>query len=329
MTIHTPYLGGGFGRRSELDFVRLAVRVALAAGGKPVKTTWSREEDTALDFYRPLAMARVRARVADGKPVALDLKLASPSPSASALGRMGIPSGGADSSIVQAAWDQPYAIANWRTTGYLVPEMLPVSFWRSVGASQNAFFVESAMDEIAGAAGADPVQMRLALMTHDPSRKVLETVAGMASWSGGSVGEGRGRGVAFSLSFGVPTAEIVEVVVTDQGIRITDVWAAADVGIALDPRNIEAQLISGINYGLSAAMMSEITLADGEVEQRNFHDYDVLRIDQSPRIHVRVLENLGRVRGVGEPGTPPWDEGALWAPDILREMPFAKSVDFA
>lgn len=334
VTVHTPYLGGGFGRRSDLDFVRLAVRVAVAAEGRPVKTTWSREEDTRHDVYRPLAIGRIRAKLDGDKPSALEIRLAAPGASDSFMERAGVSSPGPDDTIVQAAWDQPYGIPNYRVTAYKAPALLPLGFWRSVGASQNAFFHESALDEIALAAGADPVEMRLGLMTHEPSRKVLEAVAEMAGWKGGQVGEGRGRGVAYSLSFGVPVAEIVEVAVTDAGIRVTDVWAAADVGIALDPRNIEAQVISGVIFGLSAAILSEITVADGAVEQRNFSDYDAMRLYQAPRVAVRVLESGGPIRGIGEPGTPPAAPAlanAIFAAtgERLREMPFSKSVGFA
>lgn len=333
VAVHTPYMGGGFGRRAELDFVRLAVRVAMAAEGTPVKTTWSREEDTCHDVYRPLAIGRIRAKVEDGTPNAFDIKLAAPGAGDSFMGRAGVSSPGPDSTIVQAAWDQPYGIANYRATAYKAPELLPLGFWRSVGASQNAFFHESALDEIAVAAGKDPVEMRLELMTHEPSRKVLEAVAEMAGWKGGQIGEGRGRGVAYSLSFGVPVAEIVEVAVTDSGIKVVDVWAAADVGTALDPRNIEAQLVSGVNFGLSAAILSEITVADGVVEQENFNNYDALRLYQAPRIAVRVLESGGPIRGIGEPGTPPAAPAlanAIFAATgkRLREMPFNKTVEF-
>ncbi len=334
VAIHTPYMGGGFGRRGELDFVKLAVRVAMAAEGRPVKTTWSREEDTCHDVYRPLAIGRIRARVDGSNLTALDLKLAAPGATDSVMGRAGKSIPGADATIVQAAWDQPYAIANYRVAGYKVPELLPLGFWRSVGASQNAFFHESAMDEIAIATGKDPVEMRLGLMTHEPSRKVLEKAAEMAGWNGGQVGEGRGRGVAFSLSFGVPVAEIVEIAATEHGFKITDAWIAADVGIALDPRNIEAQLMSGLNFGLSAAILSEITITDGEVDQRNFHDYDALRMYQAPRLEIAVLENMGHIKGIGEPGTPPAAPAlanAIFAATgkRLREMPFGKFVDFA
>ena len=154
VTVHTMMMGGGFGRRSEMDFVSLAATIAAQMPGIPIKTTWSREEDMQHDTYRPPAIARFKAAMADGTATALDLKLASPSVTSSAMKRWGIPVGGPDVAIVQAAWDQPYAIPNYRVTGYRAEELLPISFWRSVGASQNGFFHESAIDEIAAAAGA-------------------------------------------------------------------------------------------------------------------------------------------------------------------------------
>ena len=153
--------------------------------------------------------------------------------------------------------DRPYSFDNYRVTAFKVPTMLPVTFWRSVGGSQNAFFQESALDELAHAAGADPVEMRLKSLTHGPSRKVIEAVAEMSNW-GGELPAGHGRGMAFCLAFGVPTAEVIEVADTDDGIKILKAFAAVDVGVALDPGNIEAQVMGGLNYGLSAAIMSEI-----------------------------------------------------------------------
>ncbi len=330
--VHVPYMGGGFGRRAEFDFIAQAILVAQAMEGTPIKLTWTREEDMTHDFYRPAAMARFRAAVADGMPVACDLELASLSVIASQMGRIGLPVPGPDVSIVQAAWDQPYSIPNYRVTGYRTPAMLPVSSWRSVGASQNGFFHECMLDEIAHAAGADPLEMRVQLMNHEPSREVLRAVAEMADW-GAPLPEGHGRGVAFVMSFGVPAAEIIEVADTGNGLRIVKVWAAVDVGIALDQRNLEAQVQSGVNFGLAAAMMGEVTVRDGEVEQTNFHNYNSIRINQAPPIEVRVLENGNHIRGIGEPGLPPAAPAlvnAIFAAtgDRIRELPLSKFVRF-
>ena len=331
--VHTTYLGGGFGRRGEIDFSTIATEVAALIPGVPVKTTLSREEDMCQDMYRPAAAARARVTAKDGKIDAIDFKCAAPAAAAEGMKRLGISLPGPDVTIVQSAWEQPYAPAAYRATGYRAPTMLPVGFWRSVGASQNAFFMETALDELAAENGLDPVAMRLATMDHEPSRKVIEAVSEMASW-GGEVAPGRAKGMAFALSFGVPTAEIVEIEDTEDGIMVRNVWAAADVGVALDPRNIEAQVISGVNYGLSAAMLNEITLDDGAVAETNFHTYEAMRMYQAPAIAVKVLENGKKVRGIGEPGTPPAGPAlgnAIFAlkGERLREMPFGKFVSFA
>lgn len=330
--VHTTLMGGGFGRRSEMDFIKLAVQVAKSMPGIPVSTTWSREEDMSHDTYRPAAIARLKAAVADGAVTALDLKISSPSVTASAMRRIGIPTAGPDVAIVQAAWDQPYAIPNYRVTGFRAPEMLPISFWRSVGASQNGFFHESAIDELAHAAGADPLEMRLSLMNDDTSRKVLETVAQMSNW-GSELPPGVGRGIAFVMSFGVPVAEVVEVVDTPLGIKLLKVYTAVDIGTALDPRNVEAQVQSGVNFGLAAAIMGEISVANGTVEQSNFHNYDAIRMRQAPAIEVQILENGAKIRGIGEPATPPAAPAlanAIFAATgkRIRELPLNKHIKF-
>ncbi|MEM7610698.1 MAG: molybdopterin cofactor-binding domain-containing protein [Pseudomonadota bacterium] len=330
--VHTPYMGGGFGRRAEMDIVKQAISVAVAMEGTPVKTTWTREEDMTHDQYRPAAIARFRGAVADGRPVALDLQLATVSVIASQMGRLGIPAAGPDVSIVQSAWDQPYGIENYRVTGYRTPAMIPVTSWRAVGASQNGFFHEGVIDELAIAAGADPLEMRLSLMTHEPSRRVLQAVAEMSDW-GGPLPANHGKGVAFVYSFGVSVAQVIEVANTSAGIRLIDVWVAADVGIALDPRNIEGQLQGGIIFGLTAAIKGEITVADGQVEQKNFNTYDGLRLRQVPGISVNVLENGSKIRGIGEPGLPPAAPAlanAIYAAtgQRIRELPLEKHINF-
>jgi len=331
--IHTPYLGGGFGRRGEMDYVQLAVEVAKGMEGTPVKTTWSREEDQCHGFYRPISIGRIKAVMEDGAPKAIDIQLAAPGAIIDAFSRQGLPAAGPDGSIPMAAWDQPYTFPNYRVTAYKVPTMLPVTFWRSVGGSQNAFFQESALDELAHAAGVDPIEMRLKSLTHGPSRKVIEAVVEMSNW-GSVMPEGHGRGMAFCLAFGVPTAEVIEVANTEDGIKVTKAFAAVDVGVALDPGNIEAQVMGGLNYGLSAAILSQITLDNGEVEQTNFHNYDAMRMYQAPSIEVKILENAEKIRGIGEPGTPPAAPAlanAIFAATgtRLREMPFSNFVDFA
>ncbi len=330
--VHTPFMGGGFGRRAETDIAEQAIEIARAMAGTPVKLTWTREEDMTHDVYRPAAIARFRGAIADGLPSAFDLELATLSVFESQMGRIGMSMPGPDVSIVQAAWDQPYAIPNYRVTGYRTPVMLPVGSWRSVGASQNGFFHECIMDELALAAGVDPIEMRLRLIEHGPSRKVVEAVAEMSDW-GAELPAGHGRGIAFVLSFGVPVAEVIEVAATANGLRLVNAWAAVDVGTALDPGIIESQVQSGINFGLAAAIMGEIEVRDGQVQQDNFHAYDAIRINQAPPISVRILENGARIRGIGEPGLPPAAPAlgnAIYAATgrRIRELPFAKHVRF-
>jgi len=307
VTLHTTLMGGGFGRRGEYDFSVPAALVAKAMPGVPVQVTWTREEDMRHDFYRPAALARFRGVVKDGEAVLLSGQIAAPSVTRSAMARLtGSRIPGADKGHVEGAFDQPYGIPNYRITGHLTDIAVPLGFWRSVGNSVNGFMFETFIDEMAHAAGRDPLEFRLQLATreHAPSAGVIEAVAEMSGWTG-QTPEGVGRGVAFTYSFGTPVAEVVEVVETPAGIRISNVWIACDVGTALDPHNIEAQMTGGAVYGLSAAVMGEITFAGGRVEQGNFHEYDALRMHNAPRFDVRILETNAHMGGAGEPGTPP------------------------
>ncbi len=286
------------------------------------------------DHYRPMAVARFEGVMGDKIPEAIDLHTASPSVADSQMGeRAGIPAMGPDLAIAQSAWDQPYKAPNYRVTGYRTPAAIPVSSWRSVGASQNGFFHESMLDELAHSKGVDPMQMRLDMIDHMPSRKVLEAVAEMSSW-GSELPAGHGRGVAYCFSFGVPVAEVIEVANTERGIKILKAYAAVDVGIAMDPRNIEAQVFGGLNFGLAAAMMGEITFEGGKAQQSNFHNYNSIRMNQSPDFEVRILEHGDRVKGIGEPATPPAAPAlanAIFAATgkRIRELPMNKHVSFA
>ena len=332
ITLHTPLLGGGFGRRLEIDFVKQAIKIAIHRSGQPIKLTWSREEDMTHDFYRPLAIARFKGIMGDKVPSVIDFQTASSSVNASQLGRIGIPASGPDTSIVQAAWDQPYDVEHYRVTGYKAEEALPVSSWRSVGSSQNAFFHESMMDELAHAKSIDPMQMRLELTSHKPSHKVLQAVKSMSNW-GTTLPNGHFQGLAFCMSFGVPVAEVVEIKLIDNKVKIINVYAAVDVGTALDPRNIKAQVMSGINFGLAAAMSGEITVENGQVQQTNFHNFTSMRMNQAPHIEIKVLENLDKIRGIGEPGTPPAAPAlanAIFAATgkRIRTLPLNKSIGF-
>ncbi|MGR3758740.1 molybdopterin cofactor-binding domain-containing protein [Roseobacteraceae bacterium NS-SX3] len=305
--IHTTYLGGGFGRRIEWDYAVQATRLAMQMPGTPVQLTWSREEDMRHDFYRPGALARMRGAVKDGKAVLLEGKVAAASPTAQAAMRLaGLATMGPDKVHVEGFFNQPYAIPNCRMSGYLSDMPIPVGFWRSVGNSFNAFFHESFIDEMAHAAGADPLEFRLemARAEWEPAAQVLEAVKEMSGWTG-STPDGTGRGVAMAYSFGTPVAQVIEVVDEDGTIRIAKAWIAADMGIALDPGTVKAQMSGGMAYGLSAACFGQITFANGEVEQGNFPDYETMRMHSMPAVEVRVLENQLHMGGAGEPGTPP------------------------
>lgn len=330
--MHVQIMGGSFGRRLEDDFVRQAVELAKAHQGVPIKMTWTREEDMAHDYPRPLFMARARGLAASGQVQAYDLSIASASVSASQFGRLNVPMPGPDIWIVAGAWDQPFAIPNYRVTGYRVPEMVPVSSWRSVGASANGFLHECFLDELIHAAGADPLAERIRLCSHEPSKRVLTAVGEMSGW-GKPLPKGSGRGLAFTLSFGVPVAEVVEVTATAKGIRIDKAFVVAEVGQVLDPVNVEAQLTGGVIWGLSHAMLSELTYADGAAEQTNFHTYPSLRLYQAPQIVAKVLQSTGRIKGIGEPGVPPAAPAlanAIFAAtgQRIRELPLRKHIDF-
>mgnify|MGYP001799676641 FL=1 len=334
VTVHTTMLGGGFGRRGEYDFSVHAAKIAKAFEGTPIRMTWSREEDMRHDFYRPAAMAQFRGVVADGKAQLVDGKIAAQSVTHNSSMRLvGQVPPGPDRGHVEGAADQPYAIPNFRISGHLADLTVPLGFWRSVGNSHNGFFFDTFIDEMAHAAGADPLQFRLdmARAEHAPSAAVIEAVAEMSNW-GSETPDNVGRGIGFTYSFGTPTAEVVEVEDTGNGIRISKCWIACDVGTALDPSIIEAQMTSGAVYGFSAAMQGEITFSDGEAEQYNFYDYDAMRMHTVPEFEVRILETNPHMGGVGEPGTPPSMPAlgnALF--DLTgtraRELPLIKTFD--
>lgn len=333
--VNVTLMGGGFGRRGELDYAVLATRVAKAVPGTPVQVTWSREEDMTHDFYRPPAMARISGAVKDGEAVAFDAQVSSPSILKQAMERwMGFAPGGPDKSIVDAIYNQPYGIPNYRVRGHKAQITPPLGFWRSVGASFNGFFHESFMDEMAIAAGKDPLLFRLDLLRDEwlPAYYVLDKVREMSGWTG-KTPEGVGRGVAMVYSFGTPTAIALEIKDEDGMIRMTNAWMAADPGVALDPSIIEAQMTGGMAYGLSAAIGEEITFADGQVEQMNFPDYDPMRMSQMPSVAVEILEGQERINGIGEVGTPPAAPALANAlfdltGQRVRELPLNKVFDF-
>ncbi|RTL73203.1 MAG: xanthine dehydrogenase family protein molybdopterin-binding subunit [Hyphomicrobiales bacterium] len=332
VVLHNQFIGGSFGHRLEFDWLKQATEIANQLRGVPVKLTFSREEDFAHDFPRPLAIGRARGTVSQGQIETIDLQIASPSVTASQMGRAGIPVMGPDPQIAAGAWTTPYAIANFRLRAYKVPELAPVSSWRSVGAAAGGFILESFVDELIHAAGADPLKERMRLTPDPVARKVLEAVGEMSAW-GSALEAGRARGIAFVESFGVPVAEIVEVSTSPKGIRIEKVWIACEVGRVLDPVNFENLVQGGVVFGLGHAMNCAITFADGKAEQTNFDAHEGMRLNQCPQIFVKGLENGSKVRGIGEPPVPPTAPAlanAIFAATgkRLRALPFHKQVKF-
>jgi isoquinoline 1-oxidoreductase beta subunit len=338
VTLHTPVMGGGFGGRTDPVPAVLAARIAAAMPDTPIKLTYSREEDMTQDFYRPAAIARMSGRLENGKPIALWGRTAAPSATHSALSRLiGFAPPGPDRATVEGGFDQPYGLPHYRYDGHLADLTVPLGFWRSVGNSMNAFFLESFIDELAHAAKADPLQFRLDMMrdTHAPSATLVETVRDMSGWDS-LKRPGFGRGVAFCYSFGTPVAQVLEVQKTDAGIKLTRAWIACDPGLAMDPGIIEAQMTGAMVYGLSAAVQGAITFADQQVAEQNFADYDALRMHTTPSFEVKILQNngtFGHIGGVGEPGTPPAAPALANALFDLtgtraRELPLNRLFDF-
>jgi len=331
---HNQHSGGSFGHRLEFENLKIAVEVANQMRGTPVKLTYTREEDFAQDFPRHLAVARARGTVENGQVTAIDMEVAGTSVIASQMARAQIPLGGPDSQITAGVFSAPYGnLGNFRVRGYSVPNLAPTSSWRAVGASYGGFLIETFVDELIHAAGADPVEERLRLIDDPTSAKVLEACATMANWSGPSRGNNRFAGVALVHSFGVPVAEIVELEATEEGIKLHDVWVVADPGTVVDPVNIENLIQGGVIWGLGHAMNSEITYSDGMAQQANYYDAEGMRLYQCPAIHVQTLQNNPNIRGIGEPPTPPAFPAlgnAIFAAtgERLREMPFFKFVDF-
>lgn len=332
VVFHNQWAGGSFGHRLEFENIRAAVEIANTMRGTPVKVVFSREEDFLQDFPRQIAMARNRGVVRDRRIVAVDFHVAAVSAVGSQYKRMGTKATGPDPQGALGAGNLPYDIPNFRMTAYSVEGVSPCSSWRSVGASSNGFFADSFIDELLHAAGRDPLQGRIELCNSQLARNVLQTVGEMSDWNG-SLGNGRGRGVAFVDAFGVPVAEVIEVSVkSGGGIRIEKVWVAAAVGRVVDPVNFENLAQGGVVWGLGHAMNCELTYAEGAVQQRNYHQHEGMRMFQCPPIEVRALEQ-GPVRGIGEPPVPPAAPAlanAIFAATgrRLREMPFKKFVDF-
>ena len=303
--VHTMLLGGGFGRRFAPDFAIDATLLSQRSG-KPVKLIYTREDDMAAGYYRPASVARFEGALdGEGQPSALKAGVGSPSIVA-ASGFMKMPEDGVDRFAVEGLADHPYDIPNQRIA-YGRREPGPqVWFWRSVGHSQNAFFIEGFIDELAAQARKDPFEYRRALLSKSPRhRAVLELAAQKAGW-GGRLPAGVGRGIAVAESFGSYVAEVVEASVDADGTpRVHRVVAAVDCGMTVNPQTIERQIEGAIVYGLSAALYGRIDFKDGRVEQGNFHQYPVLRMAAMPKVEVHLLASGEAPGGIGEPGTPP------------------------
>jgi isoquinoline 1-oxidoreductase beta subunit len=310
VSVHTTFLGGGFGRRAEVDLVRQAVTCALVLPERPVQVLWSREEDIRHDCYRPMALARWRAvlEMAGDKPklVSVAKRQVAQSPSEQFPVRtVGLPAQKQPEG--NAVENPPYAFPHYQLDAMVADGVVPVGFWRSVGHSHTAFFDESFVDELAAALKKDPFDLRRDLLAGRPRHlKVLETAAREAGW-GTPLPPGSGRGIALRASFGSIVAQVAEVSVADgRSIAVKRVTCAIDCGPVVNPAIVRAQMESGIVYGLSAALFGEITLANGRVEQSNFPDYDAVRLAEAPVMAVHLVDSGATdIGGVGEPGTPP------------------------
>lgn len=331
--VHVLIGGGSFGRRLEPDYAEQVVALAKAMPGKPVKMVWTREQDTTHDPCRPMAMGIAKGKVADGKVVAVDFQTAAPSVIGSQMPRVGVSVPGPDISIVAGIWEQPFAVPNYRARGYRVEPLIPISSWRSVGSSVNGFFFGSFMDELAYAAGVDPLENLIALCNYEPGKKVLEEVKALSGWTGPKMAADRARGVAFCLSFGACVAEVVEVVKVGDAIKVDKVYVVAEVGKIIAPDNFYNQMEGGVIWGLGHAMLAEITIADSAIQQTNFHDFPSIRLPSSPEVIAKGLENGDKVRGIGEPPVPPAAAALANAIYALtgqrhRELPLSKAVTF-
>ena len=298
------YAGGSFGRRAnpKCDYVLEAVAIAKAIGGKaPVKLVWGREDDTRAGFYRPMYVHALQAGLdAAGSITAWKHTIVGQSILAGTAFESMMVKDGVDGTSVEGAANLPYAIANLAVELHSPKIGVPVQWWRSVGSTHTAFATECFLDEIARAAGKDPFELRRGLLGKHPRHKaVLELAAQKAGW-GKPLAAGRARGIAVHESFNTYVAQVVEI----SAKRIERVVCAVDCGVAVNPNIVAMQMESGIGYGLSAALNGAITLKEGRVEQSNFHDYPVLRMNEMPRIETWIVPSREKPTGVGEPATP-------------------------
>jgi isoquinoline 1-oxidoreductase beta subunit len=297
--INTMFLGGGFGRRGGTDYVSEAVEIAKAMPGTPIKLTWSREDDMQHDLYRPASLAKFTGALdADGWPVAFTAKVACPSFGG---GRGG---GGVDNTAVEGIHTLEYTFPNFHVDWRRADAGIPTTFWRAVGYTQNTFFAESFLDELAAAGGKDPVELRLRLLAKSPRlAEVLRRAAERANW--GKPPAGQFQGVAVVNNIGSFTAQVANVSVNKGVLKVHRVVCAVDCGHVVNPAIITQQIESGIVYGLSAALKGAITIDRGRVQQGNFDSYDVIRMDEMPQIDVAIVASDNNPGGIGEASGPP------------------------
>jgi isoquinoline 1-oxidoreductase beta subunit len=300
VNVHTTYIGGGFGRRAEADFVMDAVETSKAVG-KPVKVIWTREDDMQHDFYRPITYVRMWGALdASGRPIAFMQRMVQQS----LMKRIGqLPPNGVDFISMEGAANLPYSIPNVRVEYTETDPGVPYGFWRSVGASVQGFVVEAFIDEMATAAGKDPYLFRRDLLSKAPRHlAVLNTVAEKSGW-GKAVPAGRARGIAVMECFGSIVGQVAEVSVTNGVTRVHKVWCAVDTGWVINPDTIKAQMEGGTIYGLTAAMKGEITIQNGRATQRHFADYEMIRHNEAPEVETHIISSTEEPGGIGEPST--------------------------
>jgi len=307
--MHTTFLGGGFGRRANpaADFVTEAAHVAKAAG-VPVKTVWSREDDVKGGYYRPMYLHKAAIGLGeDGMPVAWTQTLVGQSIILGTPFEPFMIKNGIDATSVEGVADSPYLkeIANHDIQLHSPKTGIPVLWWRSVGHSHTAFVMESLVDELAHSASKDPVKYRRALLKNHPRHlAALNLAASKAGWES-PLAKGMFRGVAVHESFGSFVAQVAEISVDKDEVKVHRVVCAIDCGLVVNPDSLQAQLESAIAFGLGAALQSEITFKDGKVQQSNFNDYQVLRMSQMPKVEVHIVPSTDKMGGAGEPGVPP------------------------
>ena len=304
ITIYRPFAGGGFGRRFFSDFCIQAAVIAHSVPGRPIKLIWSREQDMAHDYYRPAVAARLRGSLNEtGKLTRLAAQLSGASIRESMA--PGSLKGKVDRSLFSGLTDCPYDFVDRRFVWHKQSTPIRIGMWRAVSNSQNAFFLESFIDECASAAGVDPSKYRLSLCGKDTRlRNVIEKVTEISDWSSAQ-NNGSALGIAVVKSYGSYVAQVAEVEVVDKKITVKKVWCVIDCGQAIDPGGVRAQMEGGIIYGLSAALFGEVTINKGRVAQSNFHNYRILQAEQAPDIKVVIINSGAELGGVGEPGLPP------------------------